>query len=127
LSAPTVIVSGTIAATPGQGGATRAVLQYLPGLRHDRDCLNCLLRSHELTAVCLLSLHNTITRSVGCAGPFRPQEPAASVRVSLKGLVAYAHQTLHSSAITSCAQEYCRRSPRPPQYGQHEVPYEHES
>jgi len=67
LSAPTVIVSGTIAATPGQGGATWAVLLYLPGLRrHDRDYLNCLLRSQELTAVCLLSLHNlTITRSVG--------------------------------------------------------------
>ena len=32
-SAPTVIVSGTIAATPWQGGATWAVLQYLLGLR----------------------------------------------------------------------------------------------
>jgi hypothetical protein len=31
--APTVIVSGTIAATPWQGGATWAVLQYLLGLR----------------------------------------------------------------------------------------------
>jgi hypothetical protein len=33
LSAPTVIVSGMIAATPGQGGAAWAVLQYLLGLR----------------------------------------------------------------------------------------------
>ncbi len=33
MSAPTVIVSGTIAATPWQGGATWAVLQYLLGLR----------------------------------------------------------------------------------------------
>ena len=33
VSAPTVIVSGMIAATPGQGGATWAVLQYLLGLR----------------------------------------------------------------------------------------------
>jgi hypothetical protein len=32
-AAPTVIVSGTIAATPWQGGATWAVLQYLLGLR----------------------------------------------------------------------------------------------
>jgi hypothetical protein len=33
MSAPSVIVSGTIAATPWQGGATWAVLQYLLGLR----------------------------------------------------------------------------------------------
>ena len=33
IAAPTVIVSGTIAATPWQGGATWAVLQYLLGLR----------------------------------------------------------------------------------------------
>ena len=33
MSAPTVIVSGMIAATPWQGGATWAVLQYLLGLR----------------------------------------------------------------------------------------------
>jgi hypothetical protein len=33
VSAPAVIVSGMIAATPGQGGATWAVLQYLLGLR----------------------------------------------------------------------------------------------
>ena len=33
MSAPSVIVSGTIAATPRQGGATWAVLQYLLGLR----------------------------------------------------------------------------------------------
>jgi hypothetical protein len=33
VSAPTVIVSGMIAATPRQGGATWAVLQYLLGLR----------------------------------------------------------------------------------------------
>jgi hypothetical protein len=33
VSAPTVIVSGMIAATPWQGGATWAVLQYLLGLR----------------------------------------------------------------------------------------------
>jgi hypothetical protein len=33
VSAPTVIVSGMIAATPGQGGAAWAVLQYLLGLR----------------------------------------------------------------------------------------------
>jgi hypothetical protein len=33
MSAPTVIVSGMIAATPGQGGAAWAVLQYLLGLR----------------------------------------------------------------------------------------------
>jgi hypothetical protein len=33
VSAPGVIVSGMIAATPGQGGATWAVLQYLLGLR----------------------------------------------------------------------------------------------
>src|SRR5215207_4503399 len=33
MSAPTVIVSGMIAATPAQGGATWAVLQYLLGLR----------------------------------------------------------------------------------------------
>jgi hypothetical protein len=33
MSAPAVIVSGTIAATPRQGGATWAVLQYLLGLR----------------------------------------------------------------------------------------------
>jgi hypothetical protein len=33
LSSPTVIVSGMIAATPGQGGAAWAVLQYLLGLR----------------------------------------------------------------------------------------------
>ena len=33
LSAPAVIVSGMIAATPGQGGAAWAVLQYLLGLR----------------------------------------------------------------------------------------------
>ena len=32
-AAPTVVVSGTIAATPWQGGATWAVLQYLLGLR----------------------------------------------------------------------------------------------
>ena len=32
-AAPSVIVSGTIAATPWQGGATWAVLQYLLGLR----------------------------------------------------------------------------------------------
>jgi hypothetical protein len=32
-SAPSVIVSGTIAATPWQGGATWAILQYLLGLR----------------------------------------------------------------------------------------------
>jgi hypothetical protein len=36
-AAPTVIVSGTIAATPWQGGATWAVLQYLLGLRK-LDC-----------------------------------------------------------------------------------------
>jgi hypothetical protein len=33
VSAPTVIISGMIAATPRQGGATWAVLQYLLGLR----------------------------------------------------------------------------------------------
>jgi hypothetical protein len=33
VSTPSVIVSGMIAATPGQGGATWAVLQYLLGLR----------------------------------------------------------------------------------------------
>jgi hypothetical protein len=33
LNAPSVIVSGMIAATPGQGGAAWAVLQYLLGLR----------------------------------------------------------------------------------------------
>jgi hypothetical protein len=33
VSAPAVIVSGMIAATPGQGGATWAVLQYLLGFR----------------------------------------------------------------------------------------------
>ena len=33
VSAPTVIVSGMIAATPWQGGAAWAVLQYLLGLR----------------------------------------------------------------------------------------------
>src|SRR5215207_5314647 len=33
MSAPTVIVSGMIAATPWQGGAAWAVLQYLLGLR----------------------------------------------------------------------------------------------
>jgi hypothetical protein len=33
IAAPTVIVSGTIAATPSQGGATWAVLQYLLGLQ----------------------------------------------------------------------------------------------
>ncbi len=33
VNAPTVIVSGMIAATPGQGGAAWAVLQYLLGLR----------------------------------------------------------------------------------------------
>jgi len=33
VSAPTVIVSGMIAATPGQGGASWAILQYLLGLR----------------------------------------------------------------------------------------------
>jgi hypothetical protein len=33
MPAPTVIVSGMIAATPGQGGASWAVLQYLLGLR----------------------------------------------------------------------------------------------
>jgi hypothetical protein len=33
MSAPTVIVSGMIAATPGHGGAAWAVLQYLLGLR----------------------------------------------------------------------------------------------
>jgi hypothetical protein len=33
MSAPSVIVTGMIAATPGQGGATWAVLQYLLGLR----------------------------------------------------------------------------------------------
>jgi hypothetical protein len=33
LSSPSVIVSGMIAATPGQGGAAWAVLQYLLGLR----------------------------------------------------------------------------------------------
>lgn len=33
VSAPSVIVSGMIAATPGQGGATWAILQYLLGLR----------------------------------------------------------------------------------------------
>jgi hypothetical protein len=33
VSAPTAIVSGMIAATPGQGGAAWAVLQYLLGLR----------------------------------------------------------------------------------------------
>jgi hypothetical protein len=33
IAAPTVIVSGTIAATPWQGGATWAVLQYLLGLQ----------------------------------------------------------------------------------------------
>ena len=33
VSAPSVIVSGMIAATPRQGGATWAVLQYLLGLR----------------------------------------------------------------------------------------------
>lgn len=33
LNAPTVIVSGMIAATPGQGGAAWAVLQYMLGLR----------------------------------------------------------------------------------------------
>jgi hypothetical protein len=33
MSAPTAIVSGMIAATPWQGGAAWAVLQYLLGLR----------------------------------------------------------------------------------------------
>ena len=33
VNAPSVIVSGMIAATPGQGGAAWAVLQYLLGLR----------------------------------------------------------------------------------------------
>jgi hypothetical protein len=33
MPAPTVIVSGMIAATPGQGGASWAILQYLLGLR----------------------------------------------------------------------------------------------
>ena len=33
MSAPAVIVSGMIAATPGQGGAAWAILQYLLGLR----------------------------------------------------------------------------------------------
>jgi hypothetical protein len=37
VSAPTVIVSGMIATTPRQGGATWAVLQYLMGLRR-LDC-----------------------------------------------------------------------------------------
>jgi hypothetical protein len=44
MSAPAVIVSGTIAATPWQGGATWAVLQYLLGLRR-LGCDVCFVES----------------------------------------------------------------------------------